>query len=650
MFDFYRVATIVPDLKVANVHYNKDKIAQKLTEAFSLDAGIIAFPELAVTGYTCQDLFFQKELIDESMNAISELLKVSAGHERLVIIGAPVIISNRLYNGAFVIFDGELLGITIKTYIPEYNEFYEKRWFDSADDLTQRSVSLHEIGISIDEDYVVSVGKNIVYKLGGVSVGVEICEDMFAPVSPSSLMAMGDAEVIVNISASNELISKREYRRNLVRQISSTNICDYVYVSAGSSESTQDLIFSGHCMIVENGVVVNENTDYIANDYIMIADIDLGKIRHDRLKNKSFSDCARYSSALVSTVRFLNFDNLYLESSDAKYINPDRYPFIPAARNKRVKRCMEIFEMQTAALAQRLKITGAKAVVGVSGGMDSTLALLVAANAMKMLKRPYTDLVGISMPAFGTTDRTYKNAIYLIEALGAKAVTIDIKESCLQHMKDIGHDENKKDVTYENVQARERTQVLMDYSNRVNGLVVGTGDLSELCLGWCTYNGDQMSMYGVNADIPKTLVRWILECIVEEDLFPDCSDIIKDILDTPISPELLPPDEDDNITQKTEEKIGPYELHDFFIYYTLRYGYSPKKIFFLASQAFSEEEYTESEIKRWLKVFYNRFFTQQFKRSCMPDGVKIGTVSVSPRGDLRMPTDAGARIWIDELD
>ncbi len=644
MFDFYRAAACVPELRVGDVEFNKKQILDKLVEAASYDTGIIAFPELAVTGYTCQDLFFQKTLIEASNKAVAEIVSATENSSQVVILGAPVVINNRLYNGAFVIVNGTVIGITVKTMLPNYNEFYEKRWFTSAAELDTDYVYIPAIG-----DYSIPVGSSVVYDLGGVSLGIEICEDAWGSVTPGSWMALAGAEIIVNISASNEVIGKREYRRELVKHLSSANICDYIYVSAGCDESTQDVIFSGQSIIAEYGRILNENKEFIASDYILIADMDLGRIRADRMKNTTFGDARKIYRKTLKDTMFVSLSDIILPESDGEYVITRKHPFIPSSKTKRVKRCNEIFDMQVGGLVKRLKITNSKPVIGVSGGMDSTLALLVCAKALRKLGRPASDLIAITMPAFGTTDRTYNNSLELIKSLGTEPIVINIKDACLQHFKDIGHDPEEKNTTYENTQARERTQVLMDYANKVGGLVVGTGDLSELALGWCTYNGDQMAMYGVNGSIPKTLVRWMIDSVVENNIFPGSENVLKDILDTPISPELLPPDENGEISQKTEDSVGPYELHDFFLYYTLRFGFSPSKVYFLAKKALGGD-YSEAEIKKWMNMFYKRFFQQQFKRSCMPDGVKVGTISLSPRGDFRMPSDAAADLWMKELE
>ena len=654
MFDFYRVIAAVPEVKVADVKYNTEQILEKLRESRSYGPAVVAFPELAVTGYTCQDLFFQETLLRETGVGLSKILTETAEYPSVVIVGAPLQIEGQLYNGAFVMMDGKLLGVTIKTFLPNYHEFYEKRWFTSADDLPVQQVYLSDLRIPFDEenveDYAVPVGSHLIYELDGrFSLGVEICEDLWAPISPSSVMALCGAELIVNISASNELIAKREYRRSLIKQTSASAVCDYLYVSAGSGESTQDVVFSGHSIFAENGAVLNENRDYIATDYLLVADMDLGKIRSERIRMKSFADAMSHYRSMVNRCSIIVEPAPELPESDGAYYLLQKHPFIPSSKTKLSKRCSEIFDMQVGGLAKRLQVTGAKPVIGVSGGMDSTLALLVAAKALRKLGRPATDLVAITMPAFGTSDRTYNNSLLLIRSLGTEPLIIDIKKACIQHLSDLGHDGETKDITYENTQARERTQILMDYANMTGGLVVGTGDLSELALGWCTYNGDQMCMYGVNGSIPKTLVRWMIDTVAETGIFPDSTVVLRDILDTPISPELLPPDENGQITQKTEDSVGPYELHDFFLYYTLRYGYTPTKINYLANRAF-KDDYDKETILKWQKMFTRRFFSQQFKRSCMPDGVKVGSVAMSPRGDWRMPSDAAVTEWMAELD
>lgn len=646
MFDFYKVAAAVPDLRVADVSYNLDKMLEMIDNAKANNASMVVFPELGLTGYTCGDLFFQTSLIEDTRIAINRLVSYSLGTGLLIIFGAPINIDGQLYNAALSVYEGRLLGINIKTFLPNYNEFYEKRWFSSAAELRRQELPADYLLDNPAEVYMVPVGNDFIINMKGqFTYGVEICEDLWAPVTPSTYMALSGAELMVNLSASNDTIGKRSYRQELIRSKSKALMCDYLYVSAGSGESTTDLVFSGHTMLYENGRRLMENEHIADNDYIMYSDIDLGKVRADRIKGKTFKDAA---SLYGSEIRIVNCDCENL-SSDCNNYELDKHPFIPSDKNKRLARCKDIFAMQVGGLAKRASITGGKLVIGVSGGMDSTLALLVGAQTLKKLNRPLTDLVGITMPAFGTTDRTYNNSIKLMETLGITIKTIPIKEACLVHYADIEHDISEKDITFENVQARERTQVLMDYANKIGGIVVGTGDLSELALGWCTYNADQMSMYGVNASIPKTLVRWMIDAVIEHNIFPDSTEVLRDILDTPISPELLPPDENGNIVQKTEDSVGPYELHDFFLFYVMRYGFSPDKIYYLAKLAFAGD-YTDETILKWMKMFYRRFFSQQFKRSCMPDGVKVGSVCLSPRGDWRMPSDASVTGWLKKLE
>ena len=526
-----------------------------------------------------------------------------------------------------------------KTYIPNYNEFYEKRWFSSGSEVTEDVAEL------LGEP--VPVLPRAVFRVGGTLLGVEICEDMWTPLPPSTLLALNGAEVILNLSASNETIGKRAYRRGLVQHQSAALNCVYAYCSAGSTESTQDLIFSGQSLIGEDGRLLAETEEPIASDYMLVCDCDLGRIRADRMKNKGFKDAAQQNPGHPAVLVDTNAPELRSDGADYPL---SKLPFVPAGKQNRVQRCMEIFHMQVAGLKQRLSILdSAKAVVGISGGLDSTLALLVSVEAMRRLGRPASDVCGVTMPCFGTSDRTYNNSWELMRTLGISCKEINIKDAVNLHFSDIGHDPSVHNGTYENSQARERTQILMDYASVVGGIVVGTGDLSELALGWCTYNGDHMSMYGVNASIPKTLIRWMIDAISEMPAFAPSRAVLQDILDTPISPELLPPDAEGKIAQHTEDLVGPYALHDFFLYYVLRFGFRPTKIYTLACRAFAGD-FEPEVIKKWLKTFYRRFFTQQFKRSCLPDGVKVGSVTLSPRGDWRMPSDAGARLWLDEVE
>ncbi len=641
MFGFIKIAAAVPSLLVGNVSYNKEKIKEQIIKAKKLGADITVFPELCITGFTCGDLFMQQTLLKESLKAIREITELTEEENTSVVISAPLFIKNGLFNCAFMISKGTVYGIQVKTFIPNYGEFYEKRWFSSADCLTVESLFASELGF--EEDYEIPIGNNLIFEFGGdVNIALEICGDMWAPVSIGTLHAINGAEIIINLSAGSELTGKRAQRRNLVSSLSARNISGYVYVSAGEGESTTDSAFPGHSLICETGKIIAENEKQFEEDYILVSEIDVEKIRADRAKVKTFAD----TKALLGNALEPEFVFVEADESNAKgdTLNIKKLPFVPSAEN----RWEEILNIQVAGLKKRWKTIGGKAVIGVSGGLDSTVALLVTVLCAKELKKPLTDVVGITLPAFGTTSRTYNNALELMKKLGIDYKEINIKEACLNHFKDIGQDENTFDLTYENAQARERTQVLMDYSGKIGGFVVGTGDLSELALGWCTYNGDQMSMYGVNGGIPKTLLRWMLEKIANAEIFEGCREILLDVANTPISPELLPPDKSGKIAQKTESLVGPYELSDFYLYYCLRYGFMPEKIYHLAKLAF-KGEYTDDEIFKWLENFYKRFFSQQFKRSCMPDGVKVGSIGLSPRGDLKMPSDASYNIWIENL-
>ena len=646
MLDFVRVACAVPAVRVGDTKKNASDICDFLKRADDQNVDLLVFPEMALTGYTCQDLFFQETLHDGVKRGLREILDAAAACPAVTaVVGLPLRIGARMFNCAAVISGGEVRGVVPKTSIPNYSEFYEKRWFASGDELTQDAF---DIGSLLGEyPKLVPMGQNLLFQIGeGTLVGVEICEDLWTPLPPSHLLALSGAEVIVNLSASNETIGKRVYRRELVTHQSASLDCVYAYCSAGSTESTQDLIFSGQSLIVENGKLLAETKEAIATDYLLVQDCDLGKVRADRRRNRSYADTAvRYGAdAKIVPLR----DGLL--RSDGTLYPLEKLPFVPSQRQNRIQRCMEIFQMQVAGLKQRLAVIGnPNAVIGISGGLDSTLALLVAVEAMRQLGRPATDVYGVTMPCFGTSDRTYNNSWELMRTLGISCKEINIKEAVSLHFSDIGHDSGVHDGTYENSQARERTQILMDYASVVKGIVVGTGDLSELALGWCTYNGDHMSMYGVNASIPKTLIRWMIDAISEMRSFAASRPVLQDILDTPISPELLPPDAEGRIAQHTEDLVGPYALHDFYLYYTLRFGCTPRKVYALACRAF-EGDFDGETIKKWLKTFYRRFFTQQFKRSCLPDGVKVGSVSLSPRGDWRMPSDASARLWLEEVD
>ena len=645
MLDFIRIACAVPPVKVGDVQKNARDICACIEKADAQNADLIVFPEMSLTGYTCQDLFHQ-ELLHQGVKAgMKEIAACSKDHPGLtIVVGLPVRVGMQMFNCAAVVVNGSVT-LTAKRYIPNYNEFYEKRWFNSGADLPEAGIRIPGSELGLEQEEIL-LGNNLVFTIGdGTRVGVEICEDLWTPLPPSTLLALGGAEVIVNLSASNETIGKRAYRRELVKHQSAALNCVYAYCSAGSTESTQDLIFSGHSILAENGTVLSESREPIATDYLLIADCDLGRVRADRRKNKSYSDV---SAAMAPNILPVRTAAAALRSDGSLY-PLQKLPFVPSGKLHRTERCMEIFRMQVAGLKQRLATIGVNAVIGISGGLDSTLALLVSVEAMRRLGKDASHVYGVTMPCFGTSDRTYRNSLELMEKLGVTSREINIRQAVSLHFRDIGHDPEIHNGTYENSQARERTQILMDYASVVGGIVIGTGDLSELALGWCTYNGDHMSMYGVNGSIPKTLIRWMIEAISEMPEFAAAKPVLQDILDTPISPELLPPDARGQISQQTEDIVGPYALHDFFLYHMLRFGFEPKKIYTLACRAFAED-FDAATIKKWLTAFYRRFFTQQFKRSCMPDGVKVGSVCLSPRGDWRMPSDASFRLWLEQVE
>ena len=617
-YGFFRVAAASLKLKVANPSYNKEEIKKAIDKAVSEDVRLLVTPELSITGYTCADLFFTKALQDATEKALDDVIEYTKGKNIVVIVGAPFKFKNKLMNCAFTICDGEVKLITPKMNIANYNEFYEKRWFVPGN-----------TAVDYSEKYDCDIA-SIIQLCDDVTIGIELCEDLWVPNPPSSKLAVEGADIIVNLSASDEYVSKAEYRRDLVANQSARCICGYVYAGASVYESTTDLVFSGATLVAENGSILAEGERFSRDNVITIADIDVEKLDTLRQKNMSFEDVNEiyWGLSLVEN-----------ENNDLKYRFVDPHPFVPADDEKRKERCKEIFSIQAAGLAKRIEHVGSSgAVIGISGGLDSTLALLVAVEAMRILGKDNSDILGITMPGFGTTDRTYNNAIDLMKCLGVTIKEISIKDACIQHMKDIEHDAEIKDITYENTQARERTQILFDMANKHGKLLVGTGDLSELAMGWCTYNGDHMSMYGVNASVPKTLVRYLVEYVagISEK---KTAEILYDVLDTPVSPELLPPDENGKIAQKTEENIGPYELHDFFLYHFVRFGFTKEKLQFLAEKAFNGK-YESIEISKWLEVFLKRFFISQFKRSCIPDSPKVGSVSLSPRGDWRMPSDA----------
>lgn len=629
-YGYVRCAAASLKMEVANPRWNEQEMEHVIAEAVSNGVAILVLPECAMTGYTCADLFFQKTLLEETEHQIAKLKKFLEGKEIIVAVGAPIQIENKLYNMGIVLQNGHILGMVPKTYLPNYNEFYEQRWFASSADLKESEIEF--LGEKVP------VGKDLLFGNQNTYFALEICEDLWSVTPPSDTYALNGATILLNLSASNETIGKKEYRENLIKMHSAKQISAYVYASSGPLESTTDILFSGATLIYENGSKLAEGKRFQFDNTLTIGDVDVEKLLHDRMKNTSFH------TNQLEPVRKIHCSipatNQPIRRTYAKY------PFVPSNPNKRNERANEILTIQSCALARRLKHTGSKkCILGVSGGLDSTLAYLVILRAFDILKIAPQNLIAVTMPGFGTTDRTYQNAKELIRKTGATLREVSIKDACILHYKDIGHDAGNHDVTYENAQARERTQILMDIANQESGLVIGTGDLSELALGWCTYNGDHMSMYAVNTSIPKTLVRYLVEYEMQNN--ETLHDVLKSILDTPISPELLPPSKDGKILQKTESKIGPYMLHDFFLYHFLRNGFSTKKIFYLAKETF-KDDYEEEELRKWLTVFMKRFFSQQFKRSCLPDGVKVGSVSLSPRGDLRMPSDATSKIWIEE--
>lgn len=638
-----RVGAAVPSLALGNVKENMKRHLAMMREAKEKHVSIVTFPELSLTGYTCGDLFFQRRLLDDVTDALLAL-KDEMPEGILAVVGAPLEIEGALYNCAVVLHKGEIISAVSKTFLPNNGEFYEKRWFQSGDARRDASVAIQKLKTDVCRQAIFETED-------GVRFGIELCEDLWAPLPPSTMLSVEGAEIILNLSASNELLSKREYRQQLISQQSARCQCGYVYVSAGMGESSSDLVFSGHSVIASCGTVIRESEGYLADNYLMTADIDIDRIRADRMKQSSFADCAAQVRAMWKQAPNIlrTMENALLPDDVTPDYRVSKHPFIPSDKASRQLRCAQILAMQATALARRLSVTGGKVVVGISGGLDSTLALLAACKAVDMLHLPRTNILGITMPCFGTTDRTYHNALDLMTSLGVSQREIPIHNAVRQHFADIGHDESDHSVTYENCQARERTQVLMDVANKIGAIVLGTGDLSEIALGWCTYNADHMSMYGVNSGVPKTLVRWVIQTAAENEAFSSSRECLQSILDTPISPELLPPDEKGNILQQTEDVVGPYALHDFFLYYAIRFGYPPKKVFDLCCIAF-QDDFSCETILKWLKNFYRRFWTQQFKRNCMPDGVKIGSIALSPRGDWRMPSDAQYKAWMDECD
>lgn len=637
-----RICAVSPEVKPADVNYNMENIKNIIKDTADKSLDLIVFPELSITGYTCADLFYQTVLLKSAKDALISLATYTLPIESAVVVGLPLIFKSKLYNCAAVLYKGNILGIVPKTHLPNYNEFYEKRWFSSADDLNGENCL--EI-----EDKKIPFGTNILFDICGIKYGIEICEDLWVPIPPSSMQTMAGAEIIVNLSASNEQAGKNNYLINLIKHQSAKCRCGYAYASAGKGESSTDLVYAGNCIIAENGVVLSSSPRFEMGSKISIADIDVQAIRADRLKFATFFDKSSITRFETITAECVcECDKDCVESSIYRRISPT--PFTDGSKDSFKQRCEEISNIQVWGLAQRLCSIGCKhAVVGISGGLDSTLALLVTVAAFDKLNLDRRGIIAVTMPGFGTTSRTHSNAQELMSLLDVTILEIPISDAVVQHFKDINHSLDIWDATYENSQARERTQILMDLANKYNGIVIGTGDLSELALGWCTYNGDHMSMYGVNASVPKTLVKFLVRGYAENSNNPKISDVLMDIINTPISPELLPASDKDEIMQKTEDLVGPYILHDFFLYYMLRYSFSPQKIYLLAKIAF-KDTYDELEIRKWLGIFYRRFFSQQFKRSCMPDGVKVGSVCLSPRGDWRMPSDASSRLWLEEVE
>ena len=627
--DFIKVGSACPKTKVADITYNTENISFCINDAFNKNVKFLTFPELSITSYTCSDLFLNSSLINKSLDGIKDICDTSVGKDMLIAIGAPIIHNNALYNCAIIIFEGSVLGIVPKSFIPNYSEFYEKRWFTEG-------IGIINDSLDLPFQNNIPFGTNLIFTCGDYKFGFEICEDLWVAIPPSSFLALQGANIIANLSASNELVSKKDYRKSLISNQSARTLSAYIYSSAGVHESTTDLLFSGHLLISENGSILKENERFQRENEVITSYIDVFRLNNERLKNLSFRDSLKLATFKANNIPF-KFKNLNIKDFD-RYI--DKHPFVPSNTLERDERCKEIFNIQASALAKRLEHVGLKkTVIGISGGLDSTLALLVIVKTFELLGIDNKNLVTITMPGFGTTDRTYNNALTLCKELNCDLREINIVDAALQHFKDIGHDKDIHDVTYENVQARERTQILMDLANKEGGLLIGTGDLSELALGWCTYNGDHMSMYSVNPSIPKTLVRYLVKYVAEKESSSEVSETLLDILDTPVSPELLPKSESGEITQKTEDIVGPYELHDFFLYHFIKHGSSKERILFLAEVAF-KDDYEKETISKWLDKFIFRFFTQQFKRSALPDGPKVGSIALSPRGDWRMPSDA----------
>ena len=659
-YGFVKVASAIPSLKVADCTYNIQQIESLIAQAEGKGVEIIAFPELCISGYSCGDLFGQQLLLEKCEESLFKLLDFTRSLQIITIIGMPVMVDGLLMNCAVVVQGGKILGVVPKTFLPNYKEFYEQRWFAPSTATNNKQAHLCA--------QTIPIGRNLLFHTQKTTFGIEICEDLWAPIPPSSELAMNGAEIIFNLSASNELIGKNQYLLSLISQQSARCIAGYVYSSCGFGESTQDVVFAGNALIYENGTLIARSKRFSLEEQMVISEIDTERLLTERRHNTTFAENVRlnaqrstFNPQLATTDIQCQTVNPSYDFELTRWINP--HPFVPGGKALD-ERCEEIFSIQTSALAKRIVHTGARSIViGISGGLDSTLALLVCVKTMDLLQRPRKEVIGITMPGFGTTDRTYQNAMSLMKSLDITIKEISIKEACIRHFLDIGHDINNHDVTYENCQARERTQILMDVANQCNGFVIGTCDLSELALGWCTYNADHMSNYGVNCSIPKTLVKYLVKWVALTSVDTASKATLLDIIETPISPELIPADIDGTILQKTEDLVGPYELHDFFLYHFLRLGFRPAKILYLAEQAFIKQTYpettelgmavgtyTEETIQKWLRTFCRRFFTQQFKRSCLPDGPKVGSVSLSPRGDWRMPSDASSADWLADLE
>lgn len=637
-YGFVKVAAAVPHVKVADCKFNACKLESMIAIAEGRGVQIINFPEMCITGYSCGDLFGQQLLLEEAEMGLIQILNNTRQLDIISILGMPVVVNSTVINAAVVIQKGKVLGVVPKTYLPNYKEFYEQRWFTSALQVSETSVRLC--------GQVIPMGTNLLFETADTTFGIEICEDLWSTIPPSSALALQGAEILFNLSADNEGIGKNSYLCSLISQQSARCIAGYVFSSPGFGESSTDVVFAGNGLVYENGTQLARSERFSMEEQLIISEIDVERLRAERRINTTFAankgNLPGQAPVRIST-EFVNSKELKLTRTFAMH------PFVPQGRELN-ECCEEVFAIQVAGLAQRLAHTHAQtAVIGISGGLDSTLALLVCVKTFDKLGLPRKNILGITMPGFGTTDRTYLNAIALMESLGISIREISIKEACIQHFKDIDHNIDVHDVTYENSQARERTQILMDIANQTGGMVIGTGDLSELALGWATYNGDHMSMYGVNGSVPKTLVKYLVQWVAENGVDDASRTTLLDIVDTPISPELIPADENGEIQQKTEDLVGPYELHDFFLNYFLRFGFRPSKIFMLASRAF-EGVYEEETIKKWLLIFFRRFFNQQFKRSCLPDGPKVGSISLSPRGDWRMPSDASSAAWLKEIE